>query len=167
MAIGMGDEAVKTYLPLIQGVISRMAANSANCKTWCVTIVAALFALAIDKGKPDSILIGLLPLGLFCWLDAYYLSLEWDFRQLHKGFVQKLRGGTAVENDLYVLNPADKSFGQRVVAVFKQFASFSVWPFYGMLLATLLITYFLIKPAGPTTTRPAEVPAATSSPASK
>src|SRR6185436_5494770 len=64
---------------MIQSVISRMASNSASCKTWCVTLVTALFALAIDKNKPAAILIGLFPLALFCFLDAYYLSLERDF----------------------------------------------------------------------------------------
>lgn len=33
------------YLEMMQGNIERMAANSANCKTWMVTIVSALMAL--------------------------------------------------------------------------------------------------------------------------
>ena len=35
----------RQYLEMMQGNIERMAANSANCKTWMVTIVSALMAL--------------------------------------------------------------------------------------------------------------------------
>ena len=35
----------RQYLEMMQGNIERMAANSANCKTWMVTIVAAVMAL--------------------------------------------------------------------------------------------------------------------------
>jgi hypothetical protein len=72
-------EAVRAYLPMIQSVITRLAENSASCKTWCVTLVSALTVLAIDKGKPNAILVAFIPAGVLFFLDAYYLSLERDF----------------------------------------------------------------------------------------
>src|SRR5436305_10978591 len=61
MPIGIESESARAYLTLLQGVITRMAGNSTSCKTWCVTIVSAIFALALDKNKPQSILVGFLP----------------------------------------------------------------------------------------------------------
>ena len=143
----MNSEEVKTYLPLIQGVVSRMAANSANCKTWCVTLITALFALAIDKGKPAAILLGLFPLALFCFVDAYYLSLERDFIAIYNEFVEKLRNNTATANDAFMLTPANTGLLQRLKATLARFNSFSIWPFYGIILLTVLITYAQVRPA--------------------
>ena len=68
----------RQYLEMIQGNIERMAANSANCKTWMVTIVSALMAL--QCAKPDLngwILLGILPVFLFWYLDVFYLHQVW------------------------------------------------------------------------------------------
>ncbi len=42
--------AVQSYLGILQGVINRMASNSAGCKTWCITLVSATgyFAQSFD-----------------------------------------------------------------------------------------------------------------------
>jgi hypothetical protein len=150
MALGIESESVRTYLTLLQGVISRMAGNSAACKTWCVTIVSAIFVLAIDKNKPQAIAVGLLPVGLFFLLDAYYLSLERDFRMVHDSFVSKLYEGAATAEDVYSFKiPA--GFGHRFGAMWSSIWSLSVLPFYGILVAALLfIRHFVYssQPAG-------------------
>lgn len=147
-----GKESVRAYLTLIQDVISRMATNSASCKTWCVTLISALLVMVIDKGKPNAILLGLIPLALFCFLDAYYLSLEHDFRSIYRSFVGKLHDGTATGKDLYDLTPENDHFGQRMGALFKQVFSFSILPFYGIILVILLVVYFVVPPATPVVT---------------
>lgn len=147
MALTVDAPSVQTYLTLIQGVISRMANNSASCKTWCVTIVAAVLALAIDKGSVESIFVGLLPLVLFLFLDAYYLSLEHDYRNIYNNFVEKLIGEKAEEAMLFKLKPENNYLAQRLGATFKQISSLSIWPFYLLILASLSITYFVAKPA--------------------
>ena len=38
-----------------------MAANSASCKQWCVTLAAALMALGFDSKKYDVLYLALLP----------------------------------------------------------------------------------------------------------
>lgn len=156
MPMDTESESVKTYLPIIQGVISRMANNSANCKTWCVTIVTALFALAIDKGKPRALLLGLIPLGLFFFLDAYYLSLEHDFRKIYNSFVAKLRAADpTAAGDVYDLSLTNNCFLQRAKATARQVGSFSILPFYVLILITLLLTYVLFNPAPPAVEKPA------------
>ena len=59
-----------------------MAANAFLLKGWSVTLVSALFALsAIDRSRAFFI-IAYLPVLVFWALDAYYLSLERQFRAL-------------------------------------------------------------------------------------
>jgi len=38
--------AVIAHLNMLQAVVTRLAGNSAQCKTWCVAIVSALFGFA-------------------------------------------------------------------------------------------------------------------------
>jgi hypothetical protein len=138
MALDIESESVRTYLTLLQGVISRMAGNSAACKTWCVTIVSAIFVLAIDKSKPQAIAVGLLPVVLFLLLDAYYLSLERDFRKVHDLFVQRLHEGTAKAEDVYLFK-IPFGFVHRFGAILSSIFSLAVAPFYGVLIAALLL----------------------------
>ncbi len=44
--------SVQSYLNILQSIISRMAANSSGCKTWCITLVSAIIPIIADKGKP-------------------------------------------------------------------------------------------------------------------
>ena len=46
--------AVQAHIAMLQGIISRMASNSANCKTWVVTIIAAMLVLIVDKNICDK-----------------------------------------------------------------------------------------------------------------
>ena len=43
------QQGTQTYLTLLQGIINRFAANSSNCKTWCVTLVSAIVVFSADK----------------------------------------------------------------------------------------------------------------------
>ncbi len=82
--------AVKAHLDIMQGVIQRMAANSASCKTWCISLVSAILVVAADKGKPQLVWLALLPTLMFFLLDTYYLAFEKGFRDSYKDFVLKV-----------------------------------------------------------------------------
>ena len=69
--------AVQSHISMLQGIINRMAANSANCKNWTVTLVAAMLVLLVDKNMQiPNAWICLVPIALFYLLDCYYLGLE-------------------------------------------------------------------------------------------
>lgn len=72
--------AVQSYLGILQGVINRMASNSAGCKTWCITLVSAITTVIADKSNSSYVWVALVPISLFLFLDAYYLGLEQRFR---------------------------------------------------------------------------------------
>lgn len=82
--------SVQSHLTILQNVIQRMASNSTACKTWCITLVSAVLVIVADKGKPDYAFISFLPIIVFAFLDAYYLTLERSFRVRYDDFVNKL-----------------------------------------------------------------------------
>ena len=133
MAVDLSDAEAQCFLQMAQGVVNRMAGNSAHCKTWCVTLVAAILVLAVDKSKPGIPHVAWLPVALFLSLDAYYLSLERDFILLYSRFVRrpcKLR--------LFRLRPPS-GFWYRMCQTMRATASPSVGPFYAVLGAAVFV----------------------------
>ncbi len=135
--------AVQSYLNILQAIISRMATNSANCKTWCVTLVSAILVIIADKGKTEYIWITLIPVLLFFFLDAYYLSLERDFRSLYNTFIRKLHTGNISADEVFTIS-VDGSFTHTVTSVTNSLLSLSIFPFYTFLLVMLVVARFKI-----------------------
>lgn len=123
--------SVQSHLEMLQGVIGRLAGNSASCKTWCVSLTSALAVVAAGQqlNRPRILSVAALPIVLFYMLDAYYLGLERRFRSCYESFVKKLHDGTATIDDAFLIAPKLKVrglFWEAGQAVF----SFSIWPFY-------------------------------------
>ncbi len=125
----------------MQGVIARMAENSRSCKVWCVTLVAAVLVLVARTGESQHALIALAPAGLFYVLDAYYLGLERGFRKSYKAFVDKLHDRQSHSSDLYAVEPVGSTVWGTLWAMFR---SFSVPPFYAIVVGTVLLAWRLI-----------------------
>ena len=82
----------RQYIEMLQGNIERMAGNSAKCKSWMVTIVSSLIALQCSiKDSNWWLLLGILPIVLFWYLDVYYLHLERGMRNLEAVFLNMFR----------------------------------------------------------------------------
>src|SRR6266849_609668 len=145
-SVGIESPAVQSYLTILQGVIGRVASNSASAKTWCVTLVSAIVVVVAEKGgPPDLIWISLLPVALFFLLDAYYLGLERQFRERYNTFIKKLHEEKAKVDDVFIVTPGG-DLADTLWEAFKACGSVSVWPFY-ILLALILLavrTYVLI-----------------------
>jgi hypothetical protein len=69
------------HLKMLQAVITRMASNSFQVKTWCITLVSALLALSAKDAKL-MVFVAFLPVLMFWWLDAFFLRQERLFRKL-------------------------------------------------------------------------------------
>ena len=134
---------VHSYLGILQNVISRMAAGSGSCKTWCITLVSAIVVVVATQETPNYIWLALIPVLLFLFLDSYYLSLERTFRRTYNDFVKKLRAETAVSEDTFIVRPLS-NWIDITVSVCKALESFSVWSFYGMLVLVLVLARYLI-----------------------
>ena len=132
------SEAVRAHLSIVQGVINRMAGNSASCKNWCVVLVAAILVLVARTDTTDYALLALLPTLLFLFLDAYYLALEQVFRNSYNAFVRKLHGDDGIAlTDLYVVRPVGAVNKQMLVSL----RSTAVWPFYLMLVIAIALVW--------------------------
>ena len=128
-SLDVDSPSVQSHLTMLQGVISRMASNSASSKTWCVSLVSALAVVVAQSGQSRLLLIAALPIVLFGALDAYYLGLEKAFRRAYDEFVRKLHNGSAVVDDAFTLTPAIEVRALLFETVTAA-CSFSVWPFY-------------------------------------
>lgn len=134
--------SVQAHLGIIQNVVQRMATNSTGCKTWCVTLVAAILVLIADKGKPQLVLLAVVPIIIFGVLDVYYLHLEKGFRNSYNGFITKVHTHTLEPSDLYSLDPTGAIHDRLRAAL----SSFSVLGFYLPLLLVAGLTVLLIEP---------------------
>jgi hypothetical protein len=129
--------SVQSYLTILQSVIGRMASNSSSCKTWCITLVSAIVVIIADKAHPDYVWISLVPITLFLVLDAYYLALERQFRDVYNSFIRKLHSGSATVDDVFIVAPRAGMIS-GLASILKAAGSISVWPFY-LLLAAMLV----------------------------
>jgi len=134
--------AVQAHLGIAQSVIQRMASNSASCKAWCITLVAAILVIVADKGKPNYALIAVVPALLFLVLDTYYLALERCFRHSYNDFIDKVHSGRVVAADLYAVTPK----GSLPKAFAQSLRSFSIWPFYMTLGMMVWLSMWIVIP---------------------
>ena len=93
------NEDERQYLQMMQSNIERMASNSANCKNWMVMVVAAIFA--VSCGIDDMnwwLLLTVLPICLFWYLDAFYLRLERGMRNRQRLYLSICDGVEQAQN---------------------------------------------------------------------
>ena len=139
--IDEASPAVQAHLTIEQGVIQRMSTNSASCKAGCIALVSAILIVVAEKEKVNLAFLAVLPTLLFLILDAYYLALERMFRNSYKHFLTKLHKKQIQPEDLFVITPR----GELFKTVWFSLWSFSVWPFYGTLLVTVLLVRWVIN----------------------
>jgi hypothetical protein len=94
------NPAVMAHISLLQGIINRLASDSASCKTWCLTLVAALLSLAGAAHVPGIVTFALVPVIVFGFLDGMYLAQERAYRDLYRNCVE------AIHNRSYTLDHA-------------------------------------------------------------
>jgi len=125
------EPAAHSFLSLLQGVINRFAANSSNCKTWCVTLVSAILVFSVDKKIQEGASIALVPTIFFFFLDAYYLSMERDAISIYTSFVKN-----PTKAGLFKI-PMLQSRLHRAGATLSAMLSFSVSPCYLIIAVAL------------------------------
>jgi hypothetical protein len=136
--LNANSAAVLAYLSALQDTIKRLASNSSQCKAWCITITSAIVVLAARTTAPNHAWIGIVPIITFCFLDAYYLSLEREFIKAFAVAADKVRNQAITLGDLFIFpEPRSQPIGEKIGRLTSAFASSSVTPFYIFLLLTL------------------------------
>ena len=145
--------SVLAHINMMQELINRMASNSANSKLWCITILSAVLALFFDH-KVQHIEFCYLIVGLFYFLDCFYLGLERRFVKAQQGFVRMLNEGNEQQvakqifhpytigngnssNEEYWLIQKILHFAWQLWDTFKATLSFSTTPFYGAIMCAI------------------------------
>lgn len=135
-----------THLEMIQGIISRLSGFSANAKNFCITVLAALVAVAFQKPVPELVWAGVAVPLLFAMLDAYYLAQEKRFRDLY----ETTCSAPLSSADDISLRPRPLNAGKIGAAFF----SWSVAGVYAALLVGMSILLYIAS-HGPAEQKPA------------
>lgn len=100
------NECIIAHVEMMQGIINRLADNSAKCKEWCFTLIGALIVFLFSGDNKAEINYKILYyiVGLFCFMDAYYLGLERNIKSNLKSFVEKLNNNnnTDIPQDIFL-----------------------------------------------------------------
>jgi hypothetical protein len=67
-------------LEMLQTNIARIAGYGATIKNWCITVTTAVCGFGIQIKTPGVVLLALLPVITFAFLDAQYLRVERQIR---------------------------------------------------------------------------------------
>lgn len=119
------------HLQMLQGVISRMASNSASLKNYCMTISAAIIGLAAAIQKPEILYYTSPLIIIFGLLDGHYLRLERSFRDQ---FNSVRKTGATSKPDFLITPSWTAGHG-----IMSGFWSWSVWLFYLPIVAVFLV----------------------------
>lgn len=140
----------RLYLEMMQGNIERMASNSANCKTWLVTITAGFMAISCSFAELNWwLLLTLLPTTMFWYLDGFYLSLERGMRNRQRDFLNKQNTvGETSKQLLYNFKPLTKDKDDEENGFVKttgQWKTKSVLPFYLTLIIVIIVITLILN----------------------
>ena len=141
------NDDVRTHLGMMQSVINRMAENSRSCKTWAVTLVAAILVVMAKfeapSGEtaigPGATWIAVIPAVVFWMLDSYYLALERAFRSGYVGFVKRLHRGSLQKGEVFKIERSGPMLQHMIDAQ----KSISLLPFYVLLVAGIIAVWSL------------------------
>ncbi len=101
------------HLDLISAVITRLAGNSFQMKSWNVALATAAIGFAASKDShPAAAALAAIPAAAFWFLDAYYLALE----RLYRDLFTRANAGTVAP---YTLQVNDLGFGDWWTALWR------------------------------------------------
>jgi hypothetical protein len=133
----MNDHKTIAHLGFIQGVITRMGANSFLLKGWTVTLIAATFAIAVQDADKHFLLMAFFPIFTFWTLDSYYLHQEKLFRALYIDVAEGV-----VDSKFFTMNT--KLVNSKVPEIICVSFSRTIFIFYAsmIIILTIALVYF-------------------------
>jgi len=138
--LGTTSEDKRKHLEFIQGVINRMASNSFLFKGWSITIIAAISAFATKDANPMLMVVPIVSTILFWSVDAFYLLLERNFRNVYNAVAIK-----PVNEIDFKLTPEKTTTGAWLKVMFGRPI---LYLFYGAVLIMLIVLTLLLNNIG-------------------
>lgn len=136
----MNGENKRCHLNMIQQVITRMGNNSFALKGWSVGMMIAIYAFA-GQNSHKAVVVTLIPLIVFWFLDSYYLTLERKFRVLYDDV--RLRKEDEIDFDMNFDNIVVSMKDLKKYGFVNVFISKTVLPFYLVCIAITLVIYLI------------------------
>ena len=136
----MDGENKRSHLNMIQQIITRMGNNSFSLKGWSVGIMIAIYAFA-GKNEHKAVIVTLIPLIVFWFLDTYYLMLERKFRELYNEI--RLKKENDIDFDMNFNNIKINMKDIKKYGFVNVFFSKTILPIYLVCIITTLIIYLL------------------------
>lgn len=136
----MDGENKRSHLNMIQQIITRMGNNSFSLKGWSVGIMIAIYAFA-GKNEHKAVIVTLIPLIVFWFLDTCYLMLERKFRELYNEI--RLKKENDIDFDMNFNNIKINMKDIKKYGFVNVFFSKTILPFYLVCIITTLIIYLL------------------------
>ncbi len=145
------------YLQMMQENITRMAGNSANAKTWLITIVTGFFAIGCSIKDLDWwLLLAIIPIIVFWYIDAYYLRLERALRNREQKYINLMNSleGTRVnsteekQNALFDFRPLFMEYEDKDAKLKEtkcMMLNKSVYPVYLIMLFMIIVATVIIN----------------------
>jgi hypothetical protein len=127
------NPATTAHINLLQGIITRLANNSASSKTWCLTLVAALLGLAGAAHAPQIVHATLVPIVIFGFVDIMYLATEVAYRNLYTRVVESIRAGAYAKNAVFEARARPDA-----ACVTWAIRSWSIVPYYALIIFYLI-----------------------------
>jgi hypothetical protein len=133
--IQVNETTILAYLSFLQQNISRMAGNSANCKSICIAIIVALCSIS-SLTCNILFIASSVCIAIFCYLDVMYLSLEKSYRDIYNNISNDAKRKPIACELLFNMNPGNyNSLSKKLVAL----KSWSVWPVYSALFILIIL----------------------------
>jgi hypothetical protein len=126
------------HLGFIQGVITRMGANSFYLKGWSVALVVGIFTLSAKDADHRYVLLAYFPVFMIWILDAYFLRQERLFRKLYDAVSQNLVARPEFSMSV-------KEFEDQVSCVSITAFSKTLISFHGVIALVVLVATFQLK----------------------
>lgn len=126
-------EIKEKHLEIVQGVVNRLAYNSFFIKGWAITLLTGLMAVYAASGDKVFIILAIVPILLFWFLDSYYLWQERLFRRLYAEIV----AGSYPSDFSINIEKINKSDISYIGVVFSK----TIFPLYFIIILLLVIIY--------------------------
>lgn len=133
------EPAVQAHIAMLQGIINRVAGNSANCKTWTVAIIGGILSMS-NIGIP-FLFISLLICVVFLLLDCFYLGVEREIIAKQEDFLNDMDNGKDIDDRLYKIDRSPQEWGRHFDLIKGSLKSGSIRLFYYPLLGGLFLLY--------------------------
>jgi hypothetical protein len=135
------------HLDMIQAVVARQAQNSFAVRGWSVTVVSAVFAIAVtqDDAPRATVLVALAPTLIFWGLDAYYLWQERLFRGLYTAAAHVAREGPASAFDVPLFDLSTAPYKAEVGPYWRVLVLPTVAAIPTMLLLVVLVFWLWVN----------------------